>query len=145
MTHRPAGASSAAEAAVSSARWLALVTTAGLLVFASAAEWIPIDTHWTAVAFPAGLFGLLAPVIGFRLYEWLRSRGGDPETELEAGKRFSNATLLALAVTEAAGALGVVAYLFSGRLVALTGLLTHVLLAGAIWPSMDRFELFSGS
>jgi hypothetical protein len=58
--------------------------------------------------------------------------------------RFVRATVLALACTEAAATLGVVAFLLSRRPEGLIGLVMHVLLAGAVWPSRDRFETFVG-
>ena len=52
------------------------------------------------------------------------------------------ATVTALGVTEVAGLFGVVAYILSGRLIALSGVLTHIILAGAIWPSRERYDAF---
>ena len=62
--------------------------------------------------------------------------------EPERNAAFQKATLVSLAVTEAVALGGVVVYLGSGEWMALSGVATHLLLAGAVWPSRARFESF---
>jgi len=83
------------------------------------------------------LFGLVSPVLGYRLYLLIRERPAPAAVE-----RFRTATILGLAVTESAAFSGLIAYLLSGRVETLIGLVTHILLAGAIWPSDERLRMF---
>ena len=90
-----------------------------------------------ALAPPAGLIGIVAPVIGYRLYLYLGETSVRP-----LGERFVVATSAALGITAGAAALGILAFFVSNRPAALIGLVTHVLLAGALWPSSERLESF---
>ncbi len=80
---------------------------------------------WAAL--PAGLAGIVAPAIGYRLY-----RRGLRATD------FVRAHVRAMRATEFGGFLGLLGWLVSDDWTALTGLLTHTLLAGAIWPTPER-------
>ena len=105
----------------------------GRIVFAVRALAVPVVVVLTAgfdppraLAFlvgPATLFGLFSPAVGYRVYLWQR----------EGGARIERAAGLSLAVTEAAAYLGILVHVFSGRLSPLAGVVTHVILAAAIW------------
>jgi len=133
------------EAAVQAAKWAAAGMSASLLVLAAMTELFDPSPRAPFLAIPAGLLGIVSVVIGHRVYEWMRSRLEKGASQAEASRTFFVATVAALGVTEAAGLFGLVAYLLSGHVGALTGLLTHVILAGAIWPSSDRYEAFVDS
>jgi len=132
------------EAALSRARLIALALVAGTVALALAiaviARQIPPhpDGGAARVMVPlSALFGLVSPVLGYRLYLLIRERPAPA-----AAERFRTATILGLAVTEGAAFSGLIAYLLSGRYETLIGLVTHILLAGAIWPSDERLRMF---
>ena len=92
------------------------------------------------LAGPASLLGLVAPVIGYRLWLWMLEQvpaGADARQRCE---RFARATLVALSITELAAVLGLVAWVASGEPFTLAAVVTHVVLAGAIWPRRERLE-----
>jgi hypothetical protein len=91
---------------------------------------------------PAALAGLVAPAIAFHLYRRLQEKAGEEPDPGRRASRFVTATVLSLAVTEAAAIFGTVAFLLSSRSIALIGVVLHVLLCGAIWPSRDRMDSF---
>ena len=87
--------------------------------------------------------GLVSPVIGYRLYAWSRERMPPGRVAPRAAPTFLRATSLALAVTEGVALFGIVALLGSAPLLAaLIGVVTHVILAGAVWPTPERLESF---
>jgi len=120
------------------ARALTAALAAGpflLLLAAFAAP--PIPPRSTLVV-PAGLLGLVAPAIGWRLQARRRerARGG-----ALAGRRAYLQSLIAgLAVTEAAAILGVLAWFLSRETAALAGLPMHLLLVFALWPTEERLQ-----
>ena len=50
---------------------------------------------------------------------------------------------MALGLTEGIALFGLVVFMLSAGLPALIGTATHVLLAGAIWPTAERLEAFT--
>lgn len=91
---------------------------------------------------PAALAGLVSPVMAYRLYSVL---GAKTPTDAALGVRcdaFKRVTVVALSVTAGAALLGIVTYAMSSDLAAMTGVVTHVLLSGAIWPSRVRLESY---
>jgi hypothetical protein len=91
---------------------------------------------------PAALAGLVAPVIAYRLYSRVGARAA-PEADIGARcGAFQQATVIALAVTGGAALFGIVTYVTSSDLAVMTGVATHVLLTGAIWPTRVRLESF---
>jgi len=94
---------------------------------------------WTP---PLTLAGLVSPVIGFRLFAWRRERF--PAAADPAGRRaaYARALAAALGVTAAVAVAGLWAHLLSGEPGPLAGLVTHVLLAGALWPSPEGLAGF---
>jgi len=124
------------------ARFLVGAAVLGVLVVLALTELLPTGDALVAAAPPAALLGLVSPVVGYRLYLWVRERAARPASRAERCGAFVRANLVAMAVTEGAALFGIVAYLLSGRLFPLVGVLTHVLLAGAIWPSAEKLDLF---
>lgn len=87
---------------------------------------------------PLTLFGIVSPVIGYRLYAWQQERAGEGAGPAD----YLRATLTALSATGLAGVGGWGVHLWSGEIGPLAGLASHVLLAGALWPTEERLELF---
>lgn len=112
----------------------AFVLAAAAIVAAVGPRHVPVGPGLAPVA---GLVGLIAPVVGYRSYLYLGETSRRP-----LGPRFVAATALGVGVTGAAAVLGVVAFYLSSRLPALIGLVTHVMLTGAIWPSDWRLDAF---
>lgn len=117
----------------------------GVLTLLFVATFFSLNTPVTFLIFPVGLIGLISPVLGYRLYLYVRSKVADAaDIEGRAGS-FVRATLTAMAVTEGIAFCGVVVYMLTGGALALTGVLTHLLLAGAIWPTREKLDLFLDS
>jgi hypothetical protein len=116
----------------------------GLLLAATAlADLVPLRIDLSRLVLPAGLLGLVAPVLGYRLYLWRRDRlprEAGPEARCRA---FGRATALALGAAEVIAALGVVTFAATGVLSTLLGVLTYVILASAIWPTPERLAAFA--
>jgi len=130
------------EAALHQARVLVGALVAGPLLGMAVIGLLDPPARVAALVAPASLLGLVSPVVGYRLYHLLRERipvDADLETRCQS---YVRANLAAMAVTEGAALFGLVAYFLSGELFTLVGVGAHVLLAGAIWPSPERFELF---
>ncbi len=113
------------------------------LVLAVIAGFADLGSGVRILTLPAALFGVVSPVIGYRLYHSIRDRLAPDASYDERCRAFIQANLVALAVTEAAAFLGIVAYMLSREPWGLLGLLMHVLLAAAIWPSAERFHGFT--
>jgi len=130
--------------ALRSARSFAASTTGGLLLLVAVIGWIPPLGQLEALVFPVGLLGIVSPLVGFRLLEYWRERARGADTA-SACNAYAQGHMLALAVTEVVGFLGAVAFLLAGRIATLIGVLTHVILAGAIWPTEESLERFLGT
>ena len=116
-----------------------LVSVLGL---ALAVAWLAPLGSTRLLDLPAGLIGLVAPIVGYRLYQRQRERLAAGASAAERCAAFVRANLLAVAVTEGAALLGLVAHLLGGAVAPLIGVATHVLLVGAIWPTPQRLALF---
>lgn len=97
---------------------------------------------WGRLVLAAGLVGLIAPVMGHRAYERMRSGVRRLPDNGPRHTGFQRATIVAVAITYAAALGGIVIYMRSGEWMALSGVATHVLLGAAIWPSRTRLESF---
>jgi len=96
------------------------------------------------LSLPAGLAGLLALVAGWRVFVRSGQRASDVEDVATGCTRYAAALLVALALTEAAAFLGVVAYMLGAEVMALTGVLSHVLLTAVLWPTVEKIRPFLG-
>lgn len=128
---------------VARARVIVLALTLGVLAFAALGEFIGARTGPRALVAPAALAGVVSPVIGYRLYHWLQERGRTSATVEARCAAYLRATVVAVAVTEGVALFGVVAYLLSGEIAALIGVVTHVVLAGALWPTPEKLTSFT--
>lgn len=102
----------------------------------------PATGYLQVLVIPAALAGLVSPVMAYRLYSVL---GAKTPPDAALGVRcdaFKRVTVIALSVTAGAALLGIVTYAMSSDLAAMTGVVTHVLLSGAIWPSRVRLESY---
>ncbi len=131
-----------AEATLRQARLVFAALTAGAVIPLAASGWIDPPGAVPGLAFAASLIGLVSPVIGYRLYALQRERVPSGAGPAQRCRLFLRAGIVALAATEGAALLGVVGYMLSGTLSALSGVLTHVLLVGAIWPTPERLDAF---
>lgn len=127
-------------------RTVAAALLVAVLVLAAIAYRISPGTgDFRVLVIPAALAGLVSPVIAYRLYSVLGARTS-PDAAL--GVRcdaFQRVTVVALAVTAGAALFGIATYAMSSDLAAMTGVVTHVLLSGAIWPSRVRLESYLDS
>lgn len=116
----------------------------GPLVLAGVAGFLPLEpqARLAFLAAPVALVGLVSPVIGHRLFLG-RGQRLPPDREARCAS-YTQATILALAVTEGIALLGIVTHVLTGRLFPLVGLLSHTLLAGALWPSREKLEGWLG-
>lgn len=128
--------------ALKQARRFAGALAAGVLVLAGASGFVGARPVFPSLGAAAALAGLISPVIGYRLYAWLRERYPAEASHVERCAGFVRATLLSLAVSESVALFGIFAYWFSAALPALIGVVTHVILVGAVWPTDERLEAF---
>jgi dolichol kinase len=126
------------------ARLVAAALTGGVLMLTAVSFLFPLGSGLERLVAPAALAGLVSPVIGYRIYSSIRDRRRTDGSRASRGAAFLRATLIALALSEGIALLGIVVFLLSGAIAALTGVLTHVLLAGAVWPTVERLDLFLG-
>jgi hypothetical protein len=129
------------ESTVSRSRVIVVAMAGGVLLFAAASGFVDLEPGRFAVraSFPVGLAGLIALVAGWRLYARMRTAPSSADLETQCS-RYSAALLAALAVTEGAALLGVVFFWLGGEIVALTGVASHVLLCGVLWPSAEKIR-----
>jgi len=133
------------DAAVMRARVMVAALVGGVLTLLFVATFFSLNTPVAFLVFPVGLIGLVSPVIGYRLYLYARSKvPGGADVEGRAGA-FVRATLTAMAISEGIAFCGIVVYMLTGGALALTGALTHLLLAGAIWPTREKLDQFLDS
>ena len=115
---------------------------AGVLALAAASGFIESRSDFPALGSLAALAGLVSPVIGYRLYAWLRERVPPGASHAVRCAGFLRATALSLAVGGTVALFGIVAYGLSSVFAALIGVVTHMILVGAVWPTPERLETF---
>jgi hypothetical protein len=116
--------------------------TAGPLIITIVSAFIRLSSELQYLVAPAALLGIVSPVIGFRLYLALKRRLPADAGLGQRCQHFYTATIIPLAVTETVALFGVIAFMLSGAPACLIGVLTHVILAAAIWPTQERLEQF---
>jgi hypothetical protein len=127
------------EEALRTARTVAAAMVLGPLLFLVLVLWIPGGTEGSITLVPpAFLVGILAPAFAWKAYAAQRERAAAQPSLQARCRGFVLATTVALAVTEVAALFGLVAFLVSRQIPALAPVATHVLLAGAAWPSRER-------
>ncbi len=130
---------------VTAGRTLAVGLVAGVLLLTLLAGLYDLSIGFTALTAPAALLGLVNPVLGYRIHvrQWQRI----PADAQAADRRacYLRSIVLPLAVSEGVATLGVVSFALGGGAFSLVGVLTHLLLTGALWPSADRLSRFLDS
>jgi len=128
--------------ALARARFLAAGLSAGLLGLLAVSRVIDRPPSATMFAAPVALAGIISPVVAYRLYAWIQSLVR-PEAELEERCRaFLKANIIAFSVSGGVGLCGVSVFVFTGSLQALIGAVSHVIIAGALWPIPERMDHF---
>jgi len=131
--------------ALARSRLIAGGSVVGVLLVAAVGSLFDPGRRLESIAPTVGLLGIVSPVIAYRLYLWEKERIPPQADSTRRARGFVRATLIAVSVSESIALSGVVAYVLSGRIVALLGVLTMVLLVGAIWPTSERLESFSSA
>lgn len=127
-------------------RLMLAALAAGVLFLAGVSGFVelgPVDFA-DSFSFPVGLLGLIMLVVGWRVYVTMGERASEIEDVSIGCARYTTALLIALALTEGAAFLGIVAYTLGAGILALTGVLTHVLLTGILWPAAENIRPFLG-
>lgn len=128
--------------AVGRARVRAAVLVLAVLIPTAFSGVLPLQARVESLAMPVALAGLVGPVIGYRVYLLLGERVGSDSTVPERCRSFVRATTYALAITATTAVAGATLFALTHRITTLAGVLGHLLLAGAIWPSAERLESF---
>jgi hypothetical protein len=116
--------------------------TAGVLMITVVAGFVDISAGLDFLVAPAALLGLISPIAAYRMYLRMRDRlPADADDEFRC-HRFLVATVSAAAITESIAIFGVLAFMLGGGFAGLIGVVTHVILVGAIWPSRERLATF---
>jgi hypothetical protein len=113
-----------------------------LLGLTAVSGWVPSRDGLGLGVTIASLAGLVAPVLGYRLYLWQQERIPDDADGATRCAHYLRAVTLALSATELSALFGVAMYALTRRPFALAGVLTHVLLSGALWPTPEKLEPF---
>ena len=124
------------------AQLIAGASVGAALLLAVVAGLIGPTSASPGIALPATLLGLVSPAIAYRLPQVVRERLSPAAEPGQRSAAYLRGMVVAVAVAEGAAMLGIVAYVLSGQLSALVGVLTLVLLVGALWPSEDRLHAF---
>jgi hypothetical protein len=138
----PVSAGERESATLKRARLLTTAMAAGVLLLTAASGVVSNSPVTRALAAPAALLGIVSPLLGFRTFAWLRERAA---TQTSHGTRcgaYLRATVLALSVTEAAAIFGVISFWMGGGIESLIGVVMHVILSGALWPTPEKLEAF---
>lgn len=128
---------------IARARSLALALFAGQAVMWAIIHVLDRDPVSRVLVGPSVLAGLVAPAVGYHVYQWFGSRLEPDISHDAAAPAYLRAILIALAITESASLLCAVAFLLSGDRLTYVGPLMHLILTGAIWPREERFETFT--
>ncbi len=117
--------------------------TGGVLILTVISGFLePFVVELQYLVAPAALLGLISPIIGYRLYVRMRDRIPVDADDNFRRQRFLMATVLAAAITESVALFGVLAFMLSSGFAGLIGVVTHVILVGAIWPTWERLATF---
>jgi protein-S-isoprenylcysteine O-methyltransferase Ste14 len=128
------------ERALAPMRVVALALSLGPLLVLGALLLVPASPPSRGLVAPAALAGLVALAIGYRLYRSMLARIA-PGAHADARRAvLRTATIASLSVTESTALFGAVAFYFSREPFALAGLVSHLILAGAVWPTCGRLD-----
>jgi hypothetical protein len=127
------------EATVARNRVIVVALAGGVVLLAAVSGVVDIEPVPLAAraSLAVGLAGLIALVAAWRLYSSMVASIESAIVE-QGLARYTTALVTALAITEGVAFLGVVCYMLGGRIEALTGIVTHVLLTGVLWPTAEK-------
>ncbi|NIM01585.1 MAG: hypothetical protein GTN89_12220 [Acidobacteria bacterium] len=127
-------------------RLTAAALAMGVLVLAGVSGFVALGPVGFAgsLTLPAGVLGLLLLVAGWRVYGAMAERAAAIDDVGTGCARYTTSLLIALAMTEGGAFLGIVAYMLGAGIMALTGVLTHVLLTAILWPGNEKIRPFLG-
>lgn len=127
-------------------RLMVAALAGGVLLLAGVSGFIdlgPVDFAARS-SLPIGLLGLIMLVVGWRVHAAMGERASEIDDVAAGCARYTTALLIPLALTEGVAFVGIVAFMLGAELVALTGVLTHVLLTGVLWPTAEKARPFLG-
>ena len=124
--------------ALAQARWIAAALAAGPFLLLALSFLASAWQERSALVVPAGVLGLVAPAIAWRLQA--RIREGVRGDAAAARRAYVRSVTVGLGVTEGAAMLGVLVWFVSREPAALVGLPMHLLMVGALWPTEERLE-----
>jgi hypothetical protein len=142
VTAGPGGAGEREDEILGRARLLAAALAGGVLLLTAISGVVDVPPVTRALTAPAALLGIVSPLLGFRLFAWLRDRSATEISHAARCAAYLRATVLALSVTEAAAIFGVISFWIGGGLESLIGVVMHVILSGALWPTPEKIETF---
>jgi hypothetical protein len=117
----------------------------GVLVLTALSGFMPRVDGMYGLVVPAAVVGAASPAVAFRFYQLLRDRLPDGAGAALRRQTFLRANILCFAITEGAAVFGVIVFALTGAPVALIGIVMHVLLGGALWPSEEKLAGFVGT
>jgi hypothetical protein len=144
VTERDTGPDDEDAAVLRQTRLIVGALVAGVLILTALSGFMPRADGLDGLVIPAAVIGAASPVIGFRLYQMLRERLTPGTPRSRRREAFLSANIISFAITEGAAVFGVLVYALTGAPLALIGVLMHVLLAGALWPSEEKLAGFMG-
>jgi hypothetical protein len=124
------------------ARRLATGLSVGLLALLAVSRLFDVSASIAILVAPVALAGIISPVVAYRLYEWRRTLVPADAGLAERCQAFLTATSNAFMVSATVGLGGVAVHVLTGSIEALIGVVTHVIVAGALWPQPERLERF---
>ena len=116
----------------------------GVLILTALSGWMPRVDGMEGLVVPAAVVGAASPAVAFRLYQLMRDRLTPTATATRRREAFLRANVIAFAITEGAAMFGVIVFALTGSPLALIGVLMHVLLGGALWPTEEKLAGFVG-
>lgn len=146
MSVGPVTDSDLVKATLQRSRLIAGALAAGVLALTAVSGFVQLGPVGFAdkLVLPVGILGLLTLVAGWRVYGAMAERAATIDDVEDGCARYTTALMIALAMTEAGAFLGIVVYMLGAEIMALTGVLTHVLLTGILWPGAERIRPFLG-
>jgi len=117
----------------------------GVLILTALSGFMPRLDGMEGLVVPAAVVGAVSPAVAFRLYQLLRDRLAGGASAALRRQTFLRANVLCFAITEGAAVFGVIVFALTGSPLALMGVLMHVLLGGALWPSEEKLAGFVGT
>lgn len=132
--------------ALTRGRLLVTGLAAGVLFLTAVSGFVDFGSGGFAdrLALPVALAGLVMLPASWHVYGAMRERAADVTDRATGYTRYGTALLTALGLTAAGAFLGIVVYMMGAGILALTGVFTHVLLTGVLWPAEEKIQPFLG-